>query len=178
MARLARIVVPRAWHHVTQRGNNKQDVFFVEDDRRVYLELLRQQGARYGFRVEGFCLMTNHVHLIGVPEREESARELARVAKAVGRTHFLYTQYVNRMGGRGVAGLGRLARGDARPAVACDAQKGRRRRGITRRHPPQHLHGPPPRHGPFPEQGGIPLRPPHLAITRGPSKRLAQEIRE
>ena len=70
MARLARIMVPGAWHHVTQRGNNKQDVFFVDDDRRVYLELLREQGARYGFRVEGFCLMTNHVHLIGVPERE------------------------------------------------------------------------------------------------------------
>jgi len=94
MARLARIVVPGAWHHVTQRGNNKQDVFFVEDDRRVYLEFLREQGARYGFRLEGFCLMTNHVHLIGVPEREES------LAKAVGRTHFLYTQYVNRMHGR------------------------------------------------------------------------------
>ncbi|HUW61998.1 MAG TPA: transposase [Candidatus Bathyarchaeia archaeon] len=94
MARLARIVVPGASHHVTQRANNQQDVFFVADDRRVYLEFLREQGARFGFRIDGYCLMTNHIHLIGVPAREDS------LAKAVGRTHFLYTQYVNRMHGR------------------------------------------------------------------------------
>ena len=33
MPRLARIAVPGAPHHITQRGNNRQDVFFVEDDR-------------------------------------------------------------------------------------------------------------------------------------------------
>ena len=44
MLRVARIVVAGAAHHVTQRGNNKQDVFFVDDDRRVYLELLWEQG--------------------------------------------------------------------------------------------------------------------------------------
>ncbi|MBI4560155.1 MAG: transposase, partial [Candidatus Hydrogenedentes bacterium] len=79
----------------TQRGNNGQDVFFVDDDRRVYLELLREQARRFEFRVEGYCLMTNHVHVVGVPEREES------LAKTIGRTHFLYTQYVNRWHGRG-----------------------------------------------------------------------------
>jgi len=94
MPRAARIVVPGASHHITQRGNNQFDVFFVPDDRRVYLEYLREQGARFGFRLEGYCLMTNHIHLIGVPAREDS------LAKAVGRTHFLYTQYVNRMHGR------------------------------------------------------------------------------
>ncbi len=60
----------------------------------VYLELLVKQGARYGFHIEGYCLMTNHIHVVGVPEREES------LAKTMGRTHFLYTQYVNRMHGR------------------------------------------------------------------------------
>ena len=72
-------------HHVTQRGNNRQDVFFVDDDRRVYLELLAQQAPRFGLSVQGYCLMTNHVHLL---------------AKTLGRTHFLYTQYVNRLHGR------------------------------------------------------------------------------
>lgn len=94
MPRAARIVIPGASHHITQRGNNRLDVFFVPDDLRVYLECLREQGARFGFRLEGYCLMTNHIHLIGVPAREDS------LAKAVGRTHFLYTQYVNRMHGR------------------------------------------------------------------------------
>jgi putative transposase len=78
-------------HHITQRGNNRQDVFFVDDDRRVYLEILREQAAKHGLDVQGFCLMNNHVHLIATPHAEES------LARAVGRTHFLYTQYINRM---------------------------------------------------------------------------------
>lgn len=81
MPRLARIVVPGAPHHITQRGNNRQDVFFVDDDRKVYLGLLREYAARYRFKIHGYCLMTNHVHIIGVPEDEEG------LATAIGRTH-------------------------------------------------------------------------------------------
>jgi len=77
-------------HHIVQRGNNRQDVFFVDDDRRVYLDLLAEQAARYGLAIEGYCLMSNHVHLVGVPSSEEA------LAQAVGRTHFRYTQYINR----------------------------------------------------------------------------------
>lgn len=94
MARLARIVVPGVPHHITQRGNNRQDVFFVEDDRYVYLGLLKQQALKYGLWVEGYCLMSNHIHVVGVPAREES------LAKTLGRTHMLYTQYVNKMHNR------------------------------------------------------------------------------
>jgi putative transposase len=94
MPRLARIVVPGVPHHVTQRGNNRQDVFFVDDDRRVYLSLLQEQAQRHGLGVLGYCVMSNHVHLMAVPQREES------LAKAIGRTHFLYTQYLHRLHGR------------------------------------------------------------------------------
>ncbi len=94
MPRVARIVLEGQPHHITQRGNNRQDVFFLDDDRLAYLELLRIHGERFGFRVLGYCLITNHVHLIGVPARQES------LAKAVGRTNFRYTQYINQMHGR------------------------------------------------------------------------------
>jgi putative transposase len=80
--------------HITQRGNNQQDVFFVDDDRRVYLELLRKAAEQFGLAVHGYCLMTNHVHLLATPVREDS------LAKAVGRTHLAYAQYVNRRHGR------------------------------------------------------------------------------
>ena len=40
MSRLARIVVPGAPHHVTQRGNRRQPVFFEDDDYRHYITLL------------------------------------------------------------------------------------------------------------------------------------------
>ena len=94
MPRVARITIPGVPHHVTQRGNNRQDVFFVDDDRRAYLDLLQGQAESYGLEVLGYCLMSNHVHLIGVPHRQDS------LAKAVGRTHFLYTQHLHRLHGR------------------------------------------------------------------------------
>ena len=66
MPRLARTVAVGCGHHITQRGNNRQDVFLVDDDRQVYLELLREQADKYGLEVVGYCLMTNHVHLVTI----------------------------------------------------------------------------------------------------------------
>ena len=94
MPRTARVVIPGCPHHITQRGNNRQDVFFVDDDRRLYLQLLGEYGRRYGLELVGYCLMTNHVHLVAIPRREDS------LAKAVGRTPLRYTQYVNRLHAR------------------------------------------------------------------------------
>ena len=94
MARQARFVVPGVAHHVTQRGNNRQDVFFVDEDRRVYLSYLRESAERYGLTVSAFCLMTNPIHLVATPEREES------LSKALGRAHLMYAQYVHRLHGR------------------------------------------------------------------------------
>lgn len=94
MSRIPRAVIPHVPHHVTQRGNNRQDVFFVDDDRRAYLEVLRGQSERFGLRLVGYCLMANHYHLIGIPERADS------FAKAVGRTHWLYTEHVSRLHAR------------------------------------------------------------------------------
>ena len=89
MPRIGRIVVPGIPHHITQRGNDRLVVFFTDDDRLIYLNILREQARKYGLSVEGYCLMTNHIHLVAVPESEES------LALAVGRTHYLYTQPIN-----------------------------------------------------------------------------------
>ena len=72
MARAARIVIGDSPHHLTQRGNNRQDVFFVDDDRTAYLRSFAEQCRRHGLRVLGYCLMTNHVHLIPVPRQPEA----------------------------------------------------------------------------------------------------------
>ena len=94
MARVARVIVPGLPHHITQRGNNRQDVFFTDDDRRWYLRTLRQQSQGFGLRIVGYCLMTNHVHLLAVPRVKDS------LAKALGTTHLLYTRLINRLHGR------------------------------------------------------------------------------
>jgi putative transposase len=90
MARLARAVAVGFAHHITQCGNNRQAVFLADEDRYVYLQLLKEQSEKYGLEVMGYCLMSNHIHLVAVPHAETS------LAKAVGRTHFRYTQYINR----------------------------------------------------------------------------------
>jgi len=90
MPRLARAIAVGCAHHITQRGNNGQDVFLVDDDRRVYLELLQEQADKYGLEVLAYCLMDNHVHLVAIPHEAEA------LAQAIGRTHFRYTQYLNR----------------------------------------------------------------------------------
>ena len=50
----------------------------------------KEESEKYGLTISGYCLMTNHVHLIATPEDEES------LAKTLGRTHLRYTQYINR----------------------------------------------------------------------------------
>jgi putative transposase len=94
MPRVARIVIPNCPHHVTQRGNNRQDVFLADEDRVAYLELLQEEAQRQALGVEGYCLMSNHVHLIVTPKSE------AALAKALGRTGYRYAQYINRRHGR------------------------------------------------------------------------------
>ena len=86
MPRTGRIAIVDVPHHITQRGNNRQDVFFVDDDRHVYLSILKEQAEKYTLEILGWCLMTNHIHIIASPKTPES------LAKALGRTHLSYTQ--------------------------------------------------------------------------------------
>jgi len=81
--------VPGVAHHVTQRGNNKQQVFLSDADFRLYRHLLATHAPKSGVSVLGYCLMPNHVHLVVVPESEES------LARALGRTHGEYAAAVN-----------------------------------------------------------------------------------
>lgn len=89
MARLARVVIPGLPHHVTQRGNGRRDVFFSDDDRRMYLAILRDHCRRNDLSMLAWCLMTNHVHLVVIPEHENS------LAAAFGRTHNEYAHWLH-----------------------------------------------------------------------------------
>ena len=72
MARLPRVVVADVAHHVTQRGNARQVIFDSDSGRRTYLELLRQHCELYQLSLLGYCLMSNHVHLIAIPRTAQS----------------------------------------------------------------------------------------------------------
>ncbi len=89
MARIARIIVPDIPHHITQRGNRRQQTFFGDDDYREYITLMAQWCSKYQVKIWAWCLMPNHVHLIAVPKSEEG------LARAIGEAHRRYTRMVN-----------------------------------------------------------------------------------
>jgi putative transposase len=91
MPRRARILFPGIPHHVTQRGNHRQRVFFAPGDHAAYLSLLKEHAAAHSVEVVAYCLMPNHVHLVVVPARADG---LHRLFKSV---HGRYAQRVNRM---------------------------------------------------------------------------------
>jgi putative transposase len=96
MPRAARLVLPGIPHHVTQRGNRRQQTFFSEADYALYLKLLRFWCGKAGTAIWAWCLMPNHVHLVLVPGRADG------LAGALGATHRRYTWEINqREGWRG-----------------------------------------------------------------------------
>jgi len=90
MPRIARAVVEGVPYHVTQRGNRREDTFFDDEDRQKYLEWLPEYSGKHGLKIWAYCLMTNHVHLIAVPQKRDS---LERVMRPL---HTRYAQYINR----------------------------------------------------------------------------------
>ena len=90
MPRLARAVFAGIPHHITQRGNRRGDVFFTDEDRRVYLEWLQEYCKRHDVDVLAYCLMTNHIHLVAVPNTDDG---LPRALKPL---HMRYAQRINR----------------------------------------------------------------------------------
>ena len=89
MGRISRVVAQGIPHHITQRGNARQVVFDDAKDRRVYLKLLRSYAEKYRLRIWAWCLMSNHVHLLAVPETAESLK------RTLGQTHHDYARYRN-----------------------------------------------------------------------------------
>jgi putative transposase len=89
MARLARVIAPGLPHHVTQRGNRREPIFFEAGDQEIYRDLLAEQARRRGVEVWAYCLMPNHVHLIVTPS------DAAGLGLAIGEAHRRYTNFVN-----------------------------------------------------------------------------------
>ena len=104
MARMARVVIPGIAHHVTQRGNRRQQTFFRDADYVAYLHLAAEAFREGGVEVWAYCLMPNHVHIVATPPEPQA------LAQAVGTTHLRYTRQINsRERWRGYLWQGRFA---------------------------------------------------------------------
>jgi putative transposase len=89
MARLGRIVAAGFPHHVTQRGNRRQTIFFEPSDYALYRDLLAERCRKASVEVWAYCLMPNHVHLVLTPSTPDG------LARAIGETHRQYTGFIN-----------------------------------------------------------------------------------
>jgi len=92
MPRRAPIVVPNLPHHVTQRGNRREPIFFEDGDQDIYRDLLAGQAEKARVEIWAYCLMPNHVHLVAVPKDEDG------LGRAIGEAHRRYTNFINARG--------------------------------------------------------------------------------
>ncbi|MDP2940609.1 MAG: transposase [Candidatus Omnitrophota bacterium] len=90
MPRIARIVGVGYPHHIIQRGNNRQQIFFDNTDKQFYLDLLQKYSQECGCKINAFCLMDNHVHILAIPNKKDS------LAKTMQKLSLRYTQYINK----------------------------------------------------------------------------------
>jgi putative transposase len=84
MGRLPRPVSDGLLYHALNRGNNRASVFGDDGDYRAFLRALAQTGQRYPFRLYGYCLMTNHFHLLLEPCEGQS---ISRILQSLTVAH-------------------------------------------------------------------------------------------
>jgi len=89
MPRISRIVAINYPHHVTQRGVRSIAIFSSNNDRNQYLQFIKEESEKHDLEILAWCLMTNHVHFIAVPHREDS------LSRGFGEAHKRYTRMKN-----------------------------------------------------------------------------------
>ena len=63
MARPLRLSFENAVYHITARGNRKENIFYSDKDKNVFLEKMNETFEKYSFICYAYCLMDNHYHL-------------------------------------------------------------------------------------------------------------------
>ena len=89
MPRLARLKEENAVYHVMSRGNNREPIFFCDDDKVRYLETLKRYKEKYQVQIYAYCLMDNHVHVI----IDSNGQDISKIVHGI---NLSYAQYINR----------------------------------------------------------------------------------
>ena len=92
MGRPNRIQFAGACYHIILQGNNRQDIFLSNQDRRYFLTLLKAYKDRHGLKVYAYCLLPNYVHLF----LETLRPNLSKVMQGFNTA---YTKYFNQRHG-------------------------------------------------------------------------------
>ena len=89
MPRKPRFYLPGVPAHLVQRGHSREPVYFEKDDYTAYLHWMEEAAQRYDCAVHAYVLMTNHVHILVTPGKQNS---ISLMMQYVGRR---YVPYIN-----------------------------------------------------------------------------------
>ena len=96
MARLSRYVIPGQPQHIIQRGNNRQLIFAADADYQFFRDALIEAAHKYGLAIHAYVWMTNHIHLLATPEKDDS---ISKVFQSIGRRYVQYFNHTYRRSG-------------------------------------------------------------------------------
>jgi putative transposase len=91
MARKPRFKIAGVAQIITQRGNNKQAVFFSEQDYQYYLDIFNEAAIQEECHIHAFVLMTNRIHILATPSTPDG---ISQLMKAIGQR---YVSYINKL---------------------------------------------------------------------------------
>jgi REP element-mobilizing transposase RayT len=95
MSRKMRDVSETGIYHAILRGINKQTIFEDNEDYNKFLQILDDYKILCGYKLYGYCLMGNHVHLL-IHENEE---RISKIFKRIGVKYVCwYNNKYNRIG--------------------------------------------------------------------------------
>jgi putative transposase len=103
MARLPRLSLPDQLHYVSQRGPGDRPAFRDDDDRRTYLDALREAALTHAVRVHAYALLDDQAHWLATPA---DATSIGRMVQAIGQR--FVTASNRRHGSRGTRWEGRF----------------------------------------------------------------------
>ena len=88
MGRQWRIEFAEAFYHILSRGNESRDIFYDDEDRRLFLDTLAEMSERFDLNIYAYVLMDNHYHLL-------LRTNLANLSKAMQWFGLTYTRRFN-----------------------------------------------------------------------------------
>ena len=94
MPRKPRFYLPKVPVHIVQRGHSREPVFFEDEDYATYVHWLKEGSNKYHVAIHAFVLMTNHIHLLVMPEQ---GHDISLLMQYVGRR---YVPYINHKYGK------------------------------------------------------------------------------
>lgn len=85
--RRLRLHLPGGFYHTTLRGNHRENIFAVVNDRLLLNTIVEQALARYGARIHAYCWMTNHLHMLVQVGNEPLSRVMQKIASGYARAY-------------------------------------------------------------------------------------------